>query len=139
MRCQVSQCPGCVSSTALPLRNAVFCLHHKGRPPTLNSFLAASAPSHPTRGAGSSFARRQDFIKVLLEPLSLLVLEGPSRYNFTHAIRQSPLEPALPSGDSGRGRVGRPAPAVDGGSETARGEGEGGSVSLRGGRRVAGG
>ena len=30
-------------------------------------------------------------MKILLEPLSLLVLEGPSRLNFTHAIRQSSL------------------------------------------------
>ena len=34
---------------------------------------------------------RKDYVKVLLEPLSLLVLQGPSRLNFTHAIRQSPL------------------------------------------------
>ena len=33
----------------------------------------------------------QDYVKILLEPLSLLVLEGPSRLNFTHAIRQSYL------------------------------------------------
>jgi len=31
----------------------------------------------------------EDYVKILLEPLSLLVLEGPSRLNFTHAIRQS--------------------------------------------------
>eukprot|EP00435_Cladocopium_sp_Y103_P025159 s4_g6.t1 len=35
----------------------------------------------------------EDYVKILLEPLSLLVLEGPSRLNFTHAIRQSKRVP----------------------------------------------
>lgn len=36
---------------------------------------------------------REDCLKVLLEPRSLLVLEGQSRYEFTHAIRMSKLVP----------------------------------------------
>eukprot|EP00931_Biecheleriopsis_adriatica_P114951 TRINITY_DN90817_c0_g1_i1.p1 TRINITY_DN90817_c0_g1~~TRINITY_DN90817_c0_g1_i1.p1 ORF type:complete len:311 (-),score=52.23 TRINITY_DN90817_c0_g1_i1:22-903(-) len=35
----------------------------------------------------------EDCIKFLLEPRSLLVLQGPSRYEFSHAIRQSKLVP----------------------------------------------
>lgn len=31
----------------------------------------------------------EDCVKVLLEPRSLLVLQGDSRYNFSHAIRQT--------------------------------------------------
>ena len=41
--------------------------------------------------AGFLNHQQQDYVKILLEPLSLLVLEGPSRLNFTHAIRQSSL------------------------------------------------
>ena len=37
------------------------------------------------------FFKPQDCIKVLLEPRSLFVLEGESRHDFTHAIRQSML------------------------------------------------
>jgi len=41
----------------------------------------------------------QDNVKVLLEPRSLLVIKGESRYNFTHSIRQSRLV-ALRNGET---------------------------------------
>jgi len=36
---------------------------------------------------------REDYVKILLEPRSLLVMQGESRYGFAHAIRQSRLVP----------------------------------------------